>query len=328
MIYYPGFEIKDEKWLKFALLYLDKVQPIIPESGLSFLSKKAKIIMNETDLIEPYIIGGSEGMWASQRATNQFDEYLKNPERYIPGNFCNGRLSKMYNTERWQNECEQQFILFSEKYSRVFENYCIDNKIAHYVDYGLGISEELAYIYMSFLADEISSKYELDAITDHFLSNQLLLNNYKGKRRIKNLKIIQKSLELDVPMSLENIDIYSIIKLRSKTRFNDMRKIYIRELEKYFSTNKGERINEIDNRDILLCSKEIGNMIKSFLKTILSTVVISMFSIEASLIATAINIVPEVLSVSEEGKNFASSLKRFRNKRSAKKYLVELNRLK
>ena len=29
MIYYPGFEVKDETWLKFALLYLDRIRPIV-----------------------------------------------------------------------------------------------------------------------------------------------------------------------------------------------------------------------------------------------------------------------------------------------------------
>ena len=33
LIYYPGFEVSNEDWLKFALLYLDKLNPIIPESG-------------------------------------------------------------------------------------------------------------------------------------------------------------------------------------------------------------------------------------------------------------------------------------------------------
>lgn len=30
MIYFPGFEVKNENWLKFALLYFDTLRPIIP----------------------------------------------------------------------------------------------------------------------------------------------------------------------------------------------------------------------------------------------------------------------------------------------------------
>ena len=32
-IYYPGFQIKDHEWLKFALIYLDTLDPIIPDVG-------------------------------------------------------------------------------------------------------------------------------------------------------------------------------------------------------------------------------------------------------------------------------------------------------
>ncbi len=38
LVYYPGFEPADENWLKFALLYLERVTPIIPESADIWLS--------------------------------------------------------------------------------------------------------------------------------------------------------------------------------------------------------------------------------------------------------------------------------------------------
>jgi hypothetical protein len=33
LIYYPSFEAEDINWLKFALLYIDVLKPIIPRSG-------------------------------------------------------------------------------------------------------------------------------------------------------------------------------------------------------------------------------------------------------------------------------------------------------
>lgn len=57
MIYYPGFEIMDENWLKFALLYFDVLHPIMPDSldqKEMCLSKKFQIVMDETDLIDRY----------------------------------------------------------------------------------------------------------------------------------------------------------------------------------------------------------------------------------------------------------------------------------
>ena len=57
MIYYPGFETRDENWLKFALLYFDTLRPIIPYTIYSekrYLSDTFQYVMGETDLIKPY----------------------------------------------------------------------------------------------------------------------------------------------------------------------------------------------------------------------------------------------------------------------------------
>ena len=35
MVYYPGFEVQNEKWLKFALLYFEELRPIIPDMLIS-----------------------------------------------------------------------------------------------------------------------------------------------------------------------------------------------------------------------------------------------------------------------------------------------------
>lgn len=57
MIYYPGFEVRDKTWLKFALLYFDCLRPIIPTTiapERDYISDSFCIIMDETDLIQPY----------------------------------------------------------------------------------------------------------------------------------------------------------------------------------------------------------------------------------------------------------------------------------
>lgn len=54
LIYYPSFETYDNCWLKFALLYLDSLHPIIPEQGMCFLGEDFRRIIAETDLVRPY----------------------------------------------------------------------------------------------------------------------------------------------------------------------------------------------------------------------------------------------------------------------------------
>ena len=71
MIYYPGFETRDENWLKFALLYFDTLRPIIPYTSYSekrYLSDTFQYVMREADLIKPYRPKFAEGLRASTLA--------------------------------------------------------------------------------------------------------------------------------------------------------------------------------------------------------------------------------------------------------------------
>lgn len=86
MIYYPGFEVKNETWLKFALLYFEELRPIIPYMGVKedqYLSQTAIEVMNGTNLIRPYSPAYEEGNIASIIACAEFEKYLNHPERYL-----------------------------------------------------------------------------------------------------------------------------------------------------------------------------------------------------------------------------------------------------
>ena len=85
MIYYPGFETRDENWLKFALLYFDTLRPIIPYTSYSekrYLSDTFQYVMGEADLIKPYRPKYPEGLRASTLACEEFEKFLLHPERY------------------------------------------------------------------------------------------------------------------------------------------------------------------------------------------------------------------------------------------------------
>ena len=62
LIFYPGFEFSDTTWVKFALLYINKLNPIIPTTGESYLSDSFKQILDETDLIHFHRPTFDEGM--------------------------------------------------------------------------------------------------------------------------------------------------------------------------------------------------------------------------------------------------------------------------
>ena len=82
LIYYPTFEVANRNWLKFALLYVDKLHPIIPESGQDRLSNFTKRVTSETDLIAPYRPSSDEGWRATDDAIDHVDKILRNPLRF------------------------------------------------------------------------------------------------------------------------------------------------------------------------------------------------------------------------------------------------------
>ena len=54
LLYYPYFEIRNEDWLKFALLYFRNLNLIIPESADRHLSEEFNHLYESTDLFNKF----------------------------------------------------------------------------------------------------------------------------------------------------------------------------------------------------------------------------------------------------------------------------------
>lgn len=237
MLYYPGFEAQDINWLKFALLYLDEIRPIIPMIPYdreTYLSSHTIQIIEETNLIRPYQPDYDEGAWASQKAIEEFDQYLQNPRIY------GGRFGYPYRStsnytisEEWRNPLRQNYILYNGKFSHDFYEYCLSEGIASECNVGIRIHEDFAYLYMSFLAERISILQEMDSITDSSKYNNLLLNRNKkiAKRNHIELQYAQSNIEINLPKNITQIPLNTIIELRSSNDFNQLRYAYVREIK-------------------------------------------------------------------------------------------------
>ena len=235
MIYYPGFEIKDETWLKFALLYFEELRPIIPYMWVKedqYLSPTAIEVMNSTNLIRPYNPDYEEGNIASIIACEEFERYLNHPERYLSF-FSNSKSSDLINN--WRNPQLQKCRLYEGKFSPVFFEFCLENRLATPFDYGILISNDLAFAYMSFLADVIAKRQELEMFTDVSKYNTLLEKNDAIISRSQNLhyKIAKTQIEFAIPCRIKDIPMNQIIKLRQNRDFENCRRAYTYELEKY-----------------------------------------------------------------------------------------------
>ena len=237
MLYYPGFEVEDVKWLKFALLYFEELRPIIPYISAPeylYLSENAIRIMNETNLIRPYCPDYEEGRCASIIACKEFDQYFHNPERYSYLFTGNHNINMM---DKWTNPYNQTCNLYDGKFSNEFYEYCIKNGIATPFSNGIKISKDLAFIYMSFLADVISKNLEYEMFTDINKYNTLLLKHDQKLMNAQKFhyKIAKTQIEFSVPVEIDKIPLERIIRLRSDPNFDNYRRAYVEEIQKYLN---------------------------------------------------------------------------------------------
>ena len=131
LIYYPGFEVSNLDWLKFALLYINKLNPIIPRSGDKYLTDLHQKLCNETDLIKTHRPSYDEGIESTLDAIEIVERILQHPNRY----------SIIFHTpnikQEWQDKKNHIYKLFEEKYIHEWENFCLANNIAQKCNEGL-----------------------------------------------------------------------------------------------------------------------------------------------------------------------------------------------
>jgi hypothetical protein len=238
-IYYPGFEVRDEVWLKFALLYLERIHPIIPSSGDRHLNEAYTRLVNETDLIEPHRPTEFDAYRASEKALTSIERFYELPQK----------------REKWQNPSCHNYRLFREKYTGDFSNFCISNGLASPCAEGLYISEELAFSYMTHLAVAVGREQQLPVITDFQrydrISNTFVYGRY---REAATNNAARYMVSLALPVNIYDISLQEIIDIRNSRGYGKMLEAFNKELKSYLATI-GEREPSIIEFDSYLSTK-------------------------------------------------------------------------
>ena len=249
LLYYPNFEIQDQNFLKFALLYIDEIRPIIPDGARDSLSDSMQDILKYTDLLNPYSPGHTDGFLASMAAIKYMEE--------------RSTFAKYGKTIKKRNHVIRNYKLYSEKYTYEFENYCLEKKLGEGCNEGILLDEDVALAYMSILAEIISKETEIDMITDieEYSDPVLRFPNYINKSNMDRLGTIQREIQFYVPVDMRKIPLYEFIKLRSDYKFERLRKNFVTELNAVLDTYDNN-ISEVDLNNIMECKKEIYGLLK------------------------------------------------------------------
>jgi len=231
LIYYPGFEVRDPAWLKFALLYIDELNPIIPESGDRHLSDLHLKMIGETDLLASHRPTDKEGWLATLDAMGEIEKVMKRPESYSPlfgsGDFLSA----------WKSPDKHDYTLFLEKYTDDWKRFCIHNHFGTPTSEGIKVHEDLAFVYMTLLAQTIADSRGLSPISDHpKLDEFSIFTRTEGSAESEKIEVAQAVIELQLPANLNEIDLSDVISVRNRQGFKTRLEAFHQEFDKYFDS--------------------------------------------------------------------------------------------
>ncbi len=252
LIYYPSFEVRNREWLKFALLYIEKLDPIIPESGDIHLSDEYRMVVNDTDLIQKHRPDYEEGERATLDAIDQIERVLRHPNAFI------GVFSDNNFIEKWKNPKEQKFTLFKEKYTDYWERFCLDNSLGETSNYGLMVSRDVANIYMTILAQCIADSRGVSPITDDRFLDRFSIFSRKASPNIANtVEAAQGIINLKLPSNLRDLSLDVIVKHRNRQNFKQHQRAFHDELEQFL-----EKVEQANGNSAF--EKSLGNIWSDF----------------------------------------------------------------
>ena len=232
LIYYPTFEVIDPQWLKFALLYLDKLDPIIPTAGDGYFSDQFRRVLGETDLIDIHRPSYAEGSSATRDALEHVEKILKHPERY-----CD--IFKPNFIKDWQAPHKQTARLFQDKYSDLWERFCLENRLGRKTNTGLALSEDVALLYMTLLAQVIADGRGVSPITDNRQLDRFAIFTRRPQTvEPANMKTAQAVIRLELPADLSDISLTNVINQRNRPGFKDRRRAFHHELNEFMSNTE------------------------------------------------------------------------------------------
>lgn len=218
LIYYPSFEIRNQDWLKFAILYLKNLNMIIPDTGDRYLSREFNEIYESIDLFRLYRPNRDEGYSASLDAIGVIEPLLRNPEYYAQRfKISNGNETII---DKWRNQQNQTFEVFREKYSGEFVDFCLRNGLGHESPNGLMLPKELSNIFMGLLAKSIGDSNRFSPITDIPKYDYFTNIIESPQNEDDGITLAQNVINVFLPRNLNQIPIESLLQLRTSDNYD------------------------------------------------------------------------------------------------------------
>lgn len=328
LLYYPGFEIKNERWLKFALLYLDYIHPIIPymcKDEKEYLNKKFLKVKNESDLIQIERPEPCDTQAAAEKAICELDaELLYRARRH--GYKQTG--TDIFQRWRMPESQVRRFLLYDGKYDKTFFDYCIDEKFGEKTAEGLLLSCDVAEFYMSCLAEAVSMRTGLEMISSTAEHEKSLMHSvYWNKDEVKTcMKTALDELTIAVPIDLDKIPLEQILELRREPNFIKERKAYIKATEELIAVRKEYR-DDYSMKEMLETNRSIIQLLYQSLNIVNDVAQIPLKIMRGIGIAPLIEGAISAAKIPGDIKDLVNARGTFETHYYANRYLISLRNL-
>jgi hypothetical protein len=155
---------------------------------------------------------------------------LRHPERYY------SVFLKANIIEYWRNPSNHTYTLFREKYTRHWEKFCVREGLATLSDEGVVLPKQLAFTYMTFLAQAIADGKGISPITDYRNLDRLFVITRTAEANLKKkVNVARSIINLKLPENLSNISFDELIRFRNRDSFKARLKAFHTELDTFLA---------------------------------------------------------------------------------------------
>ncbi|MCO4172889.1 hypothetical protein K8D10_14075 [Aeromonas veronii] len=211
-IYYPGMEVRDELWLKFALLYLERLAFIFTVSEKSGLTTLQQTLEQETDLLAKR---PDAAFFAA--ITPQLESQLSGllaPDFVRHKVFGNKEL-----VTRWRQGANHDCFCPDQAGLERLHGFCLSHGFASRDQGGIRMARRFANLLSMRLAREWALANDGALITDHDYLDRLLHLLESRYHNRGGQDCFHLEIPLQVPTHLADIPFAELIALRGRSGF-------------------------------------------------------------------------------------------------------------
>ncbi|MFM4807095.1 hypothetical protein [Aeromonas hydrophila] len=211
-IYYPGMEVRDELWLKFALLYLERLAFVFTVSEKSGLTALLQTLEQETDLLaerpDATFFAAITPQLESQLSSLLAPDFVRHKV------FGNKEL-----IGRWRTPANHDCFCPAQAGLERLHGFCLAHGFASREEGGFRMARRFANLLSMRLAREWALANEGALITDHDYLDRLLHLLESRYHNRGGQDCFHLEIPLQVPTHLADIPFAELIVLRSRSGF-------------------------------------------------------------------------------------------------------------